>query len=89
MVNEFLKEKGIITGDNTEWIVEFSDGKSVNICELMVEFFESHHNMSKNIRDDFAIAYAISNSDSADELMSDIACDAYTFADYMIEERMK
>ncbi len=41
--NQFLKSKELITNNCMEFIINFSDGRKVNLGELLMEFAEEYH----------------------------------------------
>ena len=36
--NQFLKSKGLIAKDKTEFLISFGDGREVNLGDLLMEF---------------------------------------------------
>ena len=46
---EFLKQKRLITGDCTEFIIKFDDGKIIELSKLMEDYLDSRINENEKI----------------------------------------
>lgn len=49
--NQFLKSKGLIAPDKTEFIISFKGGKEINLGDLLMEFSSVNYNRGQEYKE--------------------------------------